>query len=790
MDLNTEQQMIFDAVIQSTKPFVFIQGKAGTGKSFLVKKIQQRHGCTILVPTNMAANYYKGCKVSTIYSFFYGEVDDYRNGFQEPAEYTGPRRTLGRTSIAETLQYVEHLIIDEISMVRADLFEMINKICQIAKGNQRPFGGIQIIVVGDMLQLPPVVSENSEEEDSVLLKYLQDTYGGIYFFNSKIIQSNLKNIDFYELKKSVRQQGDPAYEKLLDVLREPTDSKQVREALEKINERVVSPENLPTAREAIHIVTTNSKVEKINEQQLGLLPGEEQFCSAEFQVCKKNCTIEDGPAFTLKFDANCVPEAYNPQEYYALDVPSKFAPVLKYKIGSKVMFTRSLKEGRQPYRKERDFWTCPMDVDNGSEGIVREIWLDAIFVEPIQQDRHALIKVKREVEERPQLKYDEKTKKLKKIGTIQKTEQYPLKSGYAITVHKSQGQTYSQVIIDLSESGMFAPGQLYVALSRAENLQGLFLTKRLTTSDCKADVQLIGFLKQMRTGSNLPVISAELLEEEPLPEACQQFERTILESKLPQSAKDDMSALTKEYNSAYRNGKYQFAYSEMDRMLDKIEPCCADKTILGQIRKELQQNATRESCDNLLKRIGELGASLEGNPTPELFRTDHRMPVQQSDGPFVHKIKFDKSGQKGFTYEKLFAAYLRGATQITLTDTFVRDQHQFDNLREFINLLIKLNPNTKLQLKFITRDMHQAPRLLNIKQYCRDNHISFTFDYKDRDDIHARTIQTDTGWEITLDRGLDIWIEPPFGVEREPDQADRPCKGGSFIDYDRISAAA
>ena len=186
MPLTPEQQSIANAILSSKSPITIIQGKAGTGKSFLIKSIVPQLGSVqILCPTNLAKQVYPSA--STMHSFFYGEFDNLDEGYQNPNEYTYVRS--GQWFLPR-IAGVDTFIFDEISMVRSDTFEMMNKICQVAKRSSKPFGGIRVIAVGDMMQLPPIV----EEED--VYKYLIKEYGGIYFFDSHIIRKELSAIPY------------------------------------------------------------------------------------------------------------------------------------------------------------------------------------------------------------------------------------------------------------------------------------------------------------------------------------------------------------------------------------------------------------------------------------------------------------------------------------------------------------------------------------------------------------------------------------------------------------------
>ena len=155
--LNKEQQKIADEILQSPAPITIIQGKAGTGKSYLIREIAPRLGkYQILCPTNLAKQVYRSAQ--TFHSFFYGEFDNLDEGWQNPKNYNAVKNvqyTLPKINSLDTI------IFDEISMVRSDFFEMMNKICQVVRRSSAPFGGIRVIIVGDMFQLPPIV----EEED-------------------------------------------------------------------------------------------------------------------------------------------------------------------------------------------------------------------------------------------------------------------------------------------------------------------------------------------------------------------------------------------------------------------------------------------------------------------------------------------------------------------------------------------------------------------------------------------------------------------------------------------------
>lgn len=185
---SVSQEEVIDYLTGSPSGITFIHGKAGCGKTYLIKEIESKvTGSRVLTPTNLARSMYRNAY--TYHSFFWGALDDIDEGYQNPRNlHSG--KVIGERARRNVLE-TTLLIIDEISMVRSDAFEMMNQICQLVKCNDRlPFGGIPIVVVGDLFQLPPVV------EDKAILEYLLQEYGGIYFFHSHVIKENIKKNSF------------------------------------------------------------------------------------------------------------------------------------------------------------------------------------------------------------------------------------------------------------------------------------------------------------------------------------------------------------------------------------------------------------------------------------------------------------------------------------------------------------------------------------------------------------------------------------------------------------------
>lgn len=469
MPCNAEQQKIINDFMQNPAPITLIQGKAGSGKSYMIRElVAQTKGTIVLVPTNMAKSVYNHAQ--TIHSFFYGEFDDLEDGYQNPKTYSIKRNDY-HGYFARKLSTVRTIIIDEISMVRADTFEMMNVICQETLGNkEEPFGGIHLILVGDMFQLPPIVAD--EDVD----RYLNAEYEGVYFFNSHIIQKHISEIRYYELKHSVRHNDDKDYEQILDGLRRGCSVETAVQLLQKLNCRVVPLCDIPD--KTISIASSNAEVLSINHRELSMLSGKE-FCEqAKFSIKSKN----DNTYIQGTIDQIQPSE----DEYNTVEIPSKFESNLTFKIGVRVMFTES--------RKKSGYV-------NGDFGTIEKYDGKTITVKIEKSGEN--VEINRVDHYRYKMKYDEHTRSLsKETPYIQKTNQYPLKLAYAFTIHKSQGQTYDRIVLDLY-SHIFAPGQLYVALSRVKSLQGLYLTKPVSISDIIVDEKVLNFIAYF-SNDNIP----------------------------------------------------------------------------------------------------------------------------------------------------------------------------------------------------------------------------------------------------------------------------------------------
>jgi ATP-dependent exoDNAse (exonuclease V) alpha subunit len=405
------------SLIQASRQNLFITGRAGTGKSTLLGIIKKaaRGKLVVLAPTGLAAINVGG---QTIHSFF---------KFPPRLIRTDNTR-FGRQ--AALYRSLDTLIIDEISMVRADLMEGIDRSLRLNRGRlNEPFGGVRVILIGDIHQLSPVVAESEVQQ------YLQDEFGGVYFFNAKVFRECQPR--YLELTKKFRQ-SDEDFGKILDRV---ADGFASGEQLKVFNNNVISFDALPDRDKYTILAPHNHTVFDLNMRFLDALGGKEWAAEA---------------LVTGSFEESRFPTDQT----------------LRLKVGAKVVLLRNDPQKRGV---------------NGTRGIVAKldqgrIWID-IDGKQLELERHVWEKIKYE--------YDPKKKSPveKVIGSF---KQFPLRLAWALTIHKSQGMTLDNVYLDLSR-GAFAHGQAYVALSRCRSISGLALARPLRLSDIIVDPNALAY---------------------------------------------------------------------------------------------------------------------------------------------------------------------------------------------------------------------------------------------------------------------------------------------------------
>ena len=593
----SEQDEVLQYLKGMPSGITFVHGKAGSGKTYLIKKlVSEISGCLVLTPTNLAASLYHSAKT----------IDNLDEGYQNPQNLTDAvADTFGRK-----LKGVRMLIIDEISMVRCDLFEMMNQICQKALGNSSPFGDIPVVLVGDMFQLPPVVS------DDAVLEYLKHEYGCIYFFGSHIIQKELANIKMFELTKSYRQANDPSFASLLDSFRRPILPEAKVKLMNAINSRVT--EDLPS--DAVYVASSNEEVRTVNANKLGELPGSITTIDAEYTILKKDRT----GYVTLKHE-----NLPSKEDICEIIIPSAYDSQLKFKKGARVVFCKSSKYWGYI---NGDFGTI---VDfNGEYFTVRLDGSNAVVKCPNPNDRY---KSNQMNEYRYEMRCDvQKHRLVRATPYIQRTKQFPIKLAYAFTIHKAQGQTYDKVILDLN-SRIFAPGQLYVALSRSKSLEGLFLTKPLAYSDIIFDESIFDFLNKLRSYNGIN----DIVENQHHDKIEASYTSPIYESFCSFIRMNEKSSASKEYLLHTLNSfKEMMSYQEYEKAsweLSKVVNLIVGTYQIGSYAEILNsvngQDFTAKACQYSLNAIFEIYTDVIHCPLKQYQSDNRTLTTKLSSNP-------------------------------------------------------------------------------------------------------------------------------------------------------------
>ena len=590
----SSQKDALDYLSGNPSGITFIHGKAGSGKTHLIRQIERSiAGCQVLTPTNLAASLYR--RARTIHSFFYTCFDKLEEGYQNPQNVT----EASVYGFAKVLEDISMIVIDEISMVRADTFEMMNEICRVAKYSDAPFGGIPVVVVGDLFQLPPIVATQAESD------YLNDEYGGFYFFNSHVIQDNLDKIKLFELTTSYRQDKDKDFVELLDKFRQPLSADEKIKLLDKLNTRVVS--DVPD--DVIYIASSNEQVGNVNSEKLRKLPGDIETCYAEYSIR----TLDSSKEVVVKHNELPCGEDIQP-----IIIPSCFEGELAYKIGARVMFCKSSK-----------YW----GYNNGEFGVITEfnkkyftIRKDTNGIEvkcPNPQDRYRSSQM---TDYRYEMEYDSKSKRLTRIKPyIQKTTQFPIKLAYAFTIHKSQGQTYNRAILDLS-SHIFAPGQLYVALSRVKSIEGLYLTQPIVYSDIISDERVFSFLFNLRiknNASNHPIMTRPKGSQ--ISPLCKSFIAYVDKNEQDVGISHFLSHVLTCYSDMAIHNQPLFASRELLKVVKII--CSSYETSLYDniLNERIYDLSSIDKCNLLLNTIFEIYTEVIHGPRKQII-TDNKHP--------------------------------------------------------------------------------------------------------------------------------------------------------------------
>ena len=444
MEQNLELRTAWDFV-ENTGRSIFLTGKAGTGKTTFLKTVveRSRKRPNVVAPTGVAAINAGGV---TIHSFFQLTFSPYVPGAKVESKFDFGREK--RKIIAS----IDLLIIDEISMVRADLLDAIDAVLRRFREHSQPFGGVQLLMIGDLAQLTPVVTP----EDEQILKSYYDTP---YFFGSKALQQ----IDYVTIQLNhVYRQQDTSF---VDLLNEVRCGHLSVESLARLNSRAAKGNQLQQSNGAIRLTTHNNLANYYNESELRKLPGRLVTYRAQIK--------------------GTFPDYSYPT-----------AETLELKEGAQVMFVKNDPSGAHLYYNGRIGRV--MQANEKRLTVYCEGDAEAIEVEPLEWEntRYTLNEKTREIESEVQ-------------GTFQ---QLPLRLAWAITIHKSQGLTFDRAIIDANQS--FAPGQVYVALSRCRTLEGLVLATPLEARAIINDERVDNYIAQQESEAERSIRQLPVLKQE------------------------------------------------------------------------------------------------------------------------------------------------------------------------------------------------------------------------------------------------------------------------------------
>ncbi len=445
------------AFVNQTQQPIFLTGKAGTGKTTFLKFIRENSykKMAITAPTGVAAMNAGGTTLHALFWLPFGVfIEDYPLTWEDKDQFIYNKHRLFSTikltkNRRAILQELELLVIDEVSMVRADTLDAIDVILKSVRRDMRPFGGVQVLFIGDLYQLPPVVQDREWQ-------VLRDYYSSAFFFDAKVFKQQPPVL--IELQKIYRQQDST----FIDILNKIRNNETANEDLEALNAHYKPDFVAPAGEQYITLTSHNRLADQINQEKLE---------SLDTKLHRIKSIIKDD------FQNGLFPAE----------------DTLSLRVGAQVMLIKN------DVGEERRYF-------NGKIGTVKDIQIDKHKIIVSFPNGEEDVEVKRETWENIRYSYNKGDDKIEEevLGTF---SQFPLRLAWAITIHKSQGLTFDKAIIDAGTS--FAAGQVYVALSRLTGLEGLVLRSRVPSYAIRTDFQVVNFMKNMSAISELDPILQE-----------------------------------------------------------------------------------------------------------------------------------------------------------------------------------------------------------------------------------------------------------------------------------------
>lgn len=539
MELRDEAKLASD-LLNYTNEHIFLTGKAGTGKTTFLKNflVQTSKKAVVVAPTGVAAINAGGMTIHSLFQFPPGLFIPAKSGA------FGQENVFNQTNLSRSiflsaakkklLNRIELLVIDEVSMLRADLLDAIDNMLRSVRRNyHEPMGGVQVLYIGDLWQLPPVVKD---EDWSVLGGY----YQAPFFFNSKVVEEKPPTI--IELKKIYRQ-DDENFIHLLNNLR---NNNLTKDDYYELNKRY-QPDNIDFDSDSYVILTThNYKANQINQSKMQQLEGEVYTFNSEIKGDFSEKSYPTETELNLKIGAQVMflkNDAEEKKRYYNGKI-ARISSIGKDKEGNPEIYVR---------------------FESGDEmQLLPETWNNLRFEYDVEED-----------------KVNEKI-----LGTF---TQFPIKLAWAVTIHKSQGLTFEEVVIDAGRA--FSPGQVYVALSRCKTLNGITLMSEITPEAVQTDERVIQFTGKQADISELEDILSDQRAAFEQNKLLQIFQLALL-NEIAYNAHDIFK--DKKPNAKLRLPEFATEVAENSKEIQKIAQ---------QFRRQLQQIFADDDMKQLKNRI-------------------------------------------------------------------------------------------------------------------------------------------------------------------------------------------
>ena len=563
MQMNEQFDLAFN-FLQNTGTHLFLTGKAGTGKTTFLKRLKEVSPKRMIVvaPTGVAAINAGGV---TIHSFFQLPFGPYIPSVGAAGNQSNNYSNKFSRDKINIIRSLDLLVIDEVSMVRADLLDAISDVLCRYKDRTKPFGGVQLLLIGDLQQLAPV----AKDEDWNLLK---DHYASTFFFDSKALSEST----YFSIELThVYRQSDSVFINLLNNIRENCFDD---ETLQQLNRRYIPDFNPDDKQGYITLTTHNYQAQQINNRKLAEMPGKSYRFTAEIN--------NDFPEYSYPTDDN-----------------------LELKCGAQVMFVKNDSSGDHRYY-------------NGKIGKI--VFINPNKITVVGEDGNE-IQVEKETWSNVKYTINQETKEITETiaGTF---SQYPLKTAWAITIHKSQGLTFEHAIIDASAA--FSHGQVYVALSRCKTLEGLVLSSPITRNAMIKDLRIQEFsssVAEKQPGKEQLEKAQQHYFEELVTEL---FNFGSIQQRLQYAAYMVYTHLQKLYpelNTQYANTRDAFrsVITEVGgRFQQQLSRMISENP--NYLQDEMIQERVRKGVAYFIEHIDSLCSSLEENSAVEIDNKESR----------------------------------------------------------------------------------------------------------------------------------------------------------------------